>query len=496
MAREACNAVFGETRVTKITDVLHRSQLNYEELLEGLKKYDSPSPPSTRNPVYLMVLESVRKELSIETPLIPHTTGAVKFLPEFPGAKSPGLPWKLIRENGKPKYRSKKEVLFTPEHESHIRQTWQEIGDGRKHVLPDVCLFARSQIARKGKSKIRPTWCYPLAVYAEEARFFYPIHNWIKQHKHAFNIAYGFEMAHGGMQQINEFCQRGEKFLVGDWSGFDSTVPAWMIRDAFDILKPLIDMTQVIDAENKIWPVSSQRSLRRWKKMVDYFVATPIRTCKGDRFEVVGGVPSGSCFTNLIDSIVNCIAIRYVSYQCTGNFPVDEIFLGDDIACSVTGIINIDDWADVAEKTFGMKLNASKTYVTSRKDNVHFLGYFNKNGVPFKNQDFLIASFVQPEHTRRTAIEAASAALGQLWTGFDPVFGYKWFEVIQFICRRYGHTLGEVQQDIRSSAHRHKYLNHVGYDPRTITLPKPTPDMFVVEVLPKLQSRLSLKTEK
>lgn len=43
-----------------------------------------------------------------------------------------------------------------------------------------------------------------------------------------------------------------------------------------------------------------------FKKVVDFFCGTPVRTCKGERFLVTGGISSGSCFTNLIESIINC----------------------------------------------------------------------------------------------------------------------------------------------------------------------------------------------
>lgn len=189
-------------------------------------------------------------------------------------------------------------------------------------------------------------------------------------------------------------------------------------------------MSRVCDADGHIWDVDPAISRLRWKKMVDYFVETPIRTCKGERFLVTGGIPSGSCWTNLIDSIINILVTRFIVYQTTGSLPLDEIFLGDDGVFVIGSAVNLEDMAKVAKQYFGMELNVAKSYITTRVDNVHFLGYFNMFGYPFKPMDFLIASFINPEHTRKTTIDACAAALGQLWSCFDPIRSTKWYEII------------------------------------------------------------------
>lgn len=480
-AEEICKREFGESRVQSVIDTLHRSEISYEAMVNDLKEYDVEPVPCQRDNIYLAVLETIRRDFSSMEKIVPLTMGAVAGRPEFPKSKSPGLPYKLEG------YRTKQECIEAGKlHE--INRDWQHIGFKKGKVeLPDVALFARAQIARKGKEKIRATWGYPLSVYMEEGRFFYPFQDKIKSREHNFPVAYGYEIANGGMSVVNEILMRnpGCKYLCLDWKQFDKRVPPWVIRDAFSIIADKIDWEHVRDIEDKVWPVRPEPSKVRWKRMVDYFINTPIRTCKGERFLVSVGVPSGSCWTNLVDSIINVIYLRYAIYQTTNNFPREELVLGDDSVVVCNGIVNLEDIAHVAFKHFGAILNVAKSYVTTNPENVVFLGYFNYMGYPFKNQDFLVASFIQPEHTRKTALDACSAALGQLWSGFDPVYATVWYRVIVSMAEKDQLSFDQVVQHLRENPHRHKYLMHVGLDAATLTIPAPNQDGYILDVLPR-----------
>nr|UCR92552.1 MAG: RNA-dependent RNA polymerase [Partitiviridae sp.] len=478
--KEALVSVYGSKRVDGIMNSLHRSTMDYDLMHDDLLKYNRKHVYRIEHDSYLLALESVRQDLRKKAKIIPYTMGAVPALPDFPGAKSPGLPYK---NQG---FVSKRECIDGGKLRE-INRDWQNISRRKMVHLPDVCLFARAQIAREGKEKIRATWGYPLSVYCEEGRFFYPFLDFIKSRDHTLPIAYGIEMAHGGMEYINTLLQRypNAKYVCTDWKSFDKTIPPWLIRDAFSIIAELFDFGHVLDVEGLIWDVDPILSMRRWKRMVDYFVQTPVRTCKGDRYLVTGGIPSGSCWTNIIDSIINIIVTRWIVYETTGCFPADEIYLGDDAVLIIaSGKVSLSDMADLAEVNFGMNLSVEKSYVTTNTNNVHFLGYFNLGGYPFKNQDFLIASFIHPEHTRKTGVEACAAAVGQLWSGFDPLAAYCWYKVILYIADLDQVALSDVVAHIRLNSHRHKYLAHVGIDVKTITLPEPV-NCKILEVLPK-----------
>lgn len=484
-AREACETYFGKTLVDKITGHLHRSVLNYDALLEDLLGYDrqhvkKQSMNAVSLDIYNMTIQSIKDDLG-NVKLQPLSFEEVRHRPDFPGAKSPGLPYKLMG------IKTKREVFDNDELMDTVRQNWSDVAHGRHVRLPDVCLFARAQIASAGKEKIRATWGYSFDVYIEEARFFYPLLDYIKERKHNFPIAYGLEMANGGMSAINELLMRNSncKYVISDWSKFDKTIPVWLIRDAFSILADIIDFSVGREDHNR----------RRFKKIVDYFCETPIRTCKGERFLVTGGVPSGSCFTNLIDSIINCLVTRFLFYQTTSRFPVGEIFLGDDGVTVVDGHACLEDIASLAIKYFGMELNISKSYVTTSIKNVHFLGYFNYHGYPFKNQDFLIASFIFPEHRRTKLIDACAAALGQMYSGFDPGYAVIWSDIIKFLADKedkepFSNT--DIVLHLKNNEYRHKYLAHVGIHASSMTVPKEE-DGLILAVMPNFSCKHELK---
>lgn len=459
---------FGDETVENILSVLHRSQLNYEDLMTDFLEYDQVYTPHLRDdPVYQMVFQSVREEWLAGDQLIPLTLGGVAKHPDMPGGKSPGLPWKMLG------YKSKREVAEDPKAMNQIGSLWQHVGAGRNTELPDCCLFARAQITTRDKNKIRSTWGYPMDVYLEEGRFFYPLIAQVKTTELNIPIGYQVEMSTGGMAHIASMISKnkGATFKICDWSKFDKHVPPWLIRDVFSILREKFVMDKVKDAEGKIWNVRPDRSERRWRKIVNYFINTPVRTCKGARFMKQGGIPSGSCFTNIIDSIVNQVMQRYIVYQTTGTMPLAEIYLGDDSVTAEIGAVNLDDQAKLAHDKFGAELNVRKSYVTSNPRNVHFLGYYNYDGSPLKAQDFSIASFIFPEHTVKEPVVTAARALGQLWCSFDPEWAGRWLKLIQDICIEYGFKQESIEMEMRDRPYRYKFLAQTGVDPRAVVMP-------------------------
>nr|APG78275.1 RdRp [Hubei partiti-like virus 13] len=387
------------------------------------------------DPIYIAAFQSVRREFVPQTPIIPLTIGAAATSSTVPKDKAPGLPW---RNEG---FKTKKEVFESEDAMKRIRRDWILIGKGYRVVLPDCLVYARAQICSKDTNKVRATWGYPTGVFIEEARYVYPYLDFLKNRRDDYPLAYGIEMGNGGMGYIDDMftrCGNGARAVMMDWSKFDKMVPAWLIRDAFLILKECFNMSYVRDSEGKIWPVNPEISAKRWAKCVSYFINTPFRLPDGSRFKKRSGVPSGSGFTNIIDSIINAIVTRYCMYNTTGELPRYDMFMGDDSVVMTTRKVNLEAIAKLALRKFGFILNINKSFVTTNRCNIQFLGYFNNFGYPIRDQDFLIASFMLPEHVNEPdPLFTAVRAVGQMWSTFNGAAAVRWYEIVHDLEEKY-----------------------------------------------------------
>ncbi len=98
IARKACEVYFGDTYVQNVTGVLHRSELNYDSLLEDFLQYDRvhvPAPTGMDKRILEMAVQSVMDDLRVEETVSIMTFEEVGKLSDFPGSRSPGLPYKI-----------------------------------------------------------------------------------------------------------------------------------------------------------------------------------------------------------------------------------------------------------------------------------------------------------------------------------------------------------------------------------------------------------------
>nr|UUG74124.1 MAG: RNA-dependent RNA polymerase [XiangYun partiti-picobirna-like virus 1] len=410
-AVRACYESGAADIANRVLRTTRRSHITTDHLYDSVLNYGGSSPPRLDDPVYRRCLEELRQQFDVDTKLTP--LALREAADKIPQNTSPGLPWIQM-------YPSAKKGQILSKHYNDIAAAWDAIGKGcRKYPLPDCAAFGRSHIGSADTNKVRAVWVVPLTVVVAEAKFALPVIDLLTSQTIGRNTAYGCEMMKGGMKWVNDQAlwaknsDPGAKFLMTDYSSFDANVPAWLIRDCFAILREKFTMT----AEDA----------NIFRKCVSYFINTPIQFADKRRLLKNHGVPSGSMWTNIIDTMVNFVQTRYCLYTLTRVNPLFDVYFGDDglISLPERATINLDDISAVAKEKFGAVVNTKKSYWTTRIPNIHFLGYYNNGGTCYKKPEGLVASFLYPQHMQDDWAYTLARALGVLLAsaGDRTIFG-------------------------------------------------------------------------
>ena len=211
--------------------------------------------------------------------------------------------------------------------------------------LSYVCVVDSTIVPSTGVVKNRVAWVYPIIMVAIENMFFEGFRRTIKGN---VNWVPTPENAH------STFC--GPASRSYDFANFDSSIPRWLIEEAFDMIKALFDFgLYAPDANGRVGKPYASSSLERlFDRMVEYFIETPFTTPSGEVLSKRHGVPSGSMFTNLIDTIISRMLLTYLH----GSSCSIKTY-GDD--CHVNCNCNMQDAiAQEACRLFGFKLKIEK----------------------------------------------------------------------------------------------------------------------------------------
>jgi hypothetical protein len=193
---------------------------------------------------------------------------------------------------------------------------------------------------------------------------------------------------------VEEFKSRFKFVYSLDFSGFDSSVPARIIDDAFGIARTHLELS---DADSDLWD--------RYKSD---FIHSRIITPDGDVFQVHKGIPSGSAFTTIIGSLANLIALNYILIRTMGRtLGKDRVQIqGDDAIIGLNTEVPLAEMSAVAAE-LGFTLSVEKSHVTGSDQGegtpVHYLGYSWEHGRPHKPIKDVVASLVLTErHAKRS----------------------------------------------------------------------------------------------
>lgn len=393
--------------VNRVLNTKHRSWITKDTLHAATLKYSQQKyPPSFTDDILESVIDELKADFGrVKKPLITVDLSVKKM----PQGTSAGLPYAEVRSINKGEA-----WLYDS---FRIKNMHARIRRGHRTRMDDCASFAKSNISSKDKNKVRLIWCYPLSMVALEGKYAYPILEAVKRQEIGQHIAYGAETTLGGCEWLyKELCRLDDIYpnsrkIIMDYSSFDQTPPPWLVRRAFDILECALDFTRIEDEDGRISNIPLRESLREWKAIKNYFINTPVRMTDGIRYVKTGGVPSGSCFTNLIDSVINMIVTRYTFRAVFNTPPVFEVYLGDDVVTAVPRktYVDMEYLSEVIDFKFNMKVNTDKTYTTSRNENVQFLGYNTIRGQPLRAFDELLSALLLPDITSEESVTELQA---------------------------------------------------------------------------------------
>lgn len=262
------------------------------------------------------------------------------------------------------------------------------------------------------KHKTRLVWMYPLEMTILESLIARPI---IKEF-----MSRPTPMLFGKYaSQISSMFHRADSlgnFIVGtDFSKFDQHVSARHIKFAFKVIRSWFDLDQQIGYGFSLSDV--------FKVVEKYFIYTPIvvpttegpQLWRGKR----SGVPSGSYFTQLIDSIVNYVVVCQSMIDSGCKFSPRAIFvLGDDMIAFTFNKVKLSALVSKALRMGYLIHDDEKSEIVSSGQKFQFLGRTWEDYLPIRNIDEVLERALYPERWRKYQEENTLIQAGMVFTSY------------------------------------------------------------------------------
>lgn len=267
----------------------------------------------------------------------------------------------------------------------------------RKVKQPEPCLaFKRTQF----NEKTRLVWGYPYSMTAIEGLIAKPINEEFK--KGCTPMAFGMSSgALGTKLRVSSYHKEWAYSL--DMSKFDSSLCSFLIHKAFEILRTWYD-------QEEIEPVSGCTVRQIFDLVEYYFIHTTIVMPNGKIY--IGkdhGVPSGSYFTQIVDSIGNTIIAGSISFRFSLNVAKDDLYvLGDDLLFWSNRKISLSTISNYVMERFHVKVHDDeKSQITNYTEPVRYVGRVWTKGVPDIDEEGILQRMIYPESWRKYSKDEA-----------------------------------------------------------------------------------------
>lgn len=246
---------------------------------------------------------------------------------------------------------------------------------------PDIA-FTRTQLTELPAMKIRNVFgeCFHYVIL--EGLFAAPLISAFMQWDTFYYI--GHDPVTGVPHIINSLPTEGVTYMTTDWSGFDASVQLYEIDLAFKLLKSIL-----------IFPdVATELTFEYvWR----LFRARKIIGPNGVIYLRVAGVPSGSYFTHLVDSIINWVRIRFLlKINRIGHSMIKTH--GDDALTVITSNFEEIRQIQFDARRFGWRINTDHSSVVDDKTKIEFLGRSSKLGTNTRDVNRALRLMLYPEY--------------------------------------------------------------------------------------------------
>lgn len=176
-----------------------------------------------------------------------------------------------------------------------------------------------------------------------------------------------------------------------DYSAYDQSISSWLIQDAFDVIKQ--SFRPFTEEEEQLWNVVVHDFIHKTYLSKDGFVYSH------------KGVPSGSMFTQIIDSIVNRLMV--LTFLKSEDIRGEMLIMGDDNLIyyhakeDYRGEAFVSDIASYLTKNFGIKCNSAKSSYGRKWDDPEFLSRYWRFGGEWRHPRELISRLLFSERFRK-----------------------------------------------------------------------------------------------
>lgn len=266
----------------------------------------------------------------------------------------------------------------------------KETGSFSKPILPGFrlqCSGAYEDGERTGtcKHKVRLVSMVDLYQILAELMFAKPVQAYLG----------GLPFYAGGkapgelLSKVNNWRQRYGYWISLDYSHYDQSLPAWLIEDAFELLWGIFEKRG-----NKV------RYRWLWDIIVNDFINKKFVGPGGNLIEAHNGVPSGSMFTQIIDTICNLIMITTYVEHIKEAFEFKCIICGDDNLLFIPTSLNIEDVAGYLKRNFGITCHPDKCSHGTKGEDPEFLSRVWRTNGAWREPKELWSKLVFPERFR------------------------------------------------------------------------------------------------